>query len=138
MATRSPATLKLEFTRTGDHKPVKVKLECELAAPKPNPEHATLAHIAPLKFVWDDVLYYPTFQRFKESNTLYRNIATCILCFRASDPKISDFDIMAWFITPNEFLDRETPLKVGRHPDKEVRNRIIEAAEQNAPLGLTR
>ncbi len=137
--TNTPvATLKLELTRTGNHKPVKTKLELERTAPKPNPEHETLMNVAPLKVICDDVLYYPTFQRFKESNTLYRNIATCIMCFRKGDERVSDFDILMWFVTPNEHLDWETPLKVGRHPDREMRDRIIDAAEQNAPLGIIR
>lgn len=138
MRTESGAVLKLTFTRRGNHRPVRTRLEFETAAPKPNHEHGLSESVRPLFVVVGDVAYWPTFQRFKGANTLYRNIATCILCFRNSNPQVPDFDIIMWFVTPNESLDWKTPLEVGRHHDKETRNKIIEIAEGDAPLGYVR
>lgn len=138
VAIKSAGILELKFTRAGNHKPIKAKLECEFTEPQPNHEHQSLDHVRPLSMVCGDVTYYPTFQRFKGPNTLYRNVASCLLCFRTSNPQVGDLDILLWFLTPNESLGWKTPLEVGRHADKEIRGRIIEAAEEDAPLGSVR
>ncbi|MDO8520987.1 MAG: hypothetical protein Q7S52_02630 [bacterium] len=140
MKTKPVAVFKFEFIRTGKHKPLKAKIELEVTLPQPNDdhEHKELYNVRPLCMVYEDVSYYPSFQRATSTNTLYSNIATCIMCFRDSSPNASDADIAVWFFTPNEFLEWKTPVEVGCHPNKEVRARIIEAAEQDAPLGSVR
>lgn len=129
--------MKLEFVGISSE-PINVKTELTTLRPMPNHEHESLDNVRPLSIVYGDVNFYPTFQRFSGTNTLYRNIASCILCFRTSNPQVSDLDIILWFHTPNESLDGKTPLEVGQHPNKEVRNTIIDAAEQDAPLGSAR
>jgi len=137
-AIPTETVLDFTFKRAGNPRTVKMKVECELTAPKPNNEHEELEGVAPLKILCGEVYYYPIFQRFKGKNTLYRNIATCIMCFRKGDPRVSDFDIVMWFFTPNELLGWKTPVEVGRDTDKNVRTRIIEAAEEESPLGIVR
>lgn len=129
--------MKYELVGVGP-KPLKIKVELTTQKPMPNHEHKLLGNVRPLGIVFKDVNFYPIFQRFSTSNTLYRNIASCLLCFRTTNPQVGDLDIILWFHTPNESLNGETPLEVGSHPDKEVRNRIIDVAEQDAPLGSMR
>ena len=129
--------MKLEFVGMGS-KPIKMKVELTTLRPMPNHEHESLADVRPLSIVRGDVNFYPTFQRFPGPNTLYRNIASCLLCFRTSNPQVSDFDIVLWFHTPNESLDGKTPLEIGSRCEKEVRKQIVDAAEQDAPLGRMR
>lgn len=128
--------LKLELIRKGQ-RPGKAKIELTDIEPMPNQEHAALVGVKPLSIFFAGENFYPTFQRDKRTNVLYKNIANCVMCFRETGTK-SDWDILLWFIQPNESLDGETPMEMGRHQDKEARDRIVEAAELDQPLNANK
>lgn len=120
---------------------MQLKIPCDFTdvEPKPNndPDRPELHDVHPLCIIGlDGRKYYPKFQRDPRTKRMYKNVASCIRAAREnSGNKIHDIDIIMWFLRPNSALEGKTPVEVGRHPDKEVRNRIAaDALEMDLPL----